>query len=154
MLLMGVTFESFVRVDGKRLTAGLVAAYGLEVGHDAASDALAYGWEHWERLSAMENPVGYLYRVGQTAARRSRRRHGYLPMPDSTAIPDFEPGLLPALQALSEPQRVCIVMVHGYGWTPSEAAELLGIDRSTARTHIARAVARLQQTLEVTPHAN
>lgn len=154
MLLMGVTFDGFVRVDGVRLRAGLVAAYGPDVGQDAAAEALAYGWEHWDRLSRMANPVGYLYRVGQTSARRSRRQHGFLPAPEHSVTPDFEPALLPALEALSEPQRVCVVMVHGYGWTPSEAAELLGIDRSTARTHIARGLARLQQTLEVTPHAN
>ena len=151
---MDVTFEGFVRVDGVRLRAGLLAAYGPEVGQDAASEALAYGWEHWDRLSTMANPVGYLYRVGQTAARRTRRQHGFLPTPEPSAAPEFEPALLPALEALSELQRVCVVMVHGYGWTPSEVAELLGIDRSTVRTHVARALARLQQTLEVTPHAH
>jgi hypothetical protein len=34
---VGVTFEGFVRVDGVRLRAGLVAAYGPEVGQDAAA---------------------------------------------------------------------------------------------------------------------
>lgn len=131
---MGMTFESFARTDGVRLRAGLVAAYGPDVGHDAASDALAYGWEHWDRLSVMVNPAGYLFRVGQTAARRSRRRHGFLPAPTDVAIPDFEPGLLPALEALSEPQRVCVLMVHGYGWTAAAAAELLVISVSTGYT--------------------
>jgi DNA-directed RNA polymerase specialized sigma24 family protein len=154
MLLMGVTFESFARTDGVRLRAGLVAAYGPDDGHDAASEALAYGWEHWDRLSTMANPAGYLFRVGQTAARRSRRPHGFLPSPDALGPTDFEPALLPALEALTEPQRVCVVMVHGYGWTPSEAAQLLGISVSTARTHISRAMARLQQALEVSPHVN
>jgi DNA-directed RNA polymerase specialized sigma24 family protein len=102
----------------------------------------------------MVNPAGYLCRVGQTAARRSRRRHGYLPVPADTAIPDFEPGLLLALEALSEPQRVCVVMVHGYGRTPAAAAELLGISVSTARTHVARALTRLQRALQVTRHVD
>ena len=151
---MGVTFQLFARIDGVRLRAGLVAAYGPEVGHEAASEALAYGWEHWERVSVMANPAGYLYRVGQTAARRSRRRQGFLPAPDAVAMPDFEPALLPALEALTEPQRVCVVMVHGYGWTPSEAADLLGVSVSTARTHISRALLHLQRALEVTPHVS
>jgi hypothetical protein len=29
-------------------------------GRDAAADALAYGWEHWERIKDMKNPIGYL----------------------------------------------------------------------------------------------
>jgi len=34
------------------------------------AEALAYAWENWDRLSSMKNPVGYLYRVGQSRARR------------------------------------------------------------------------------------
>jgi hypothetical protein len=48
---MVVTYEEFVAADGPRLRAGLVAAYGPEVGIEAASEALAYGWEHWHRYS-------------------------------------------------------------------------------------------------------
>ena len=76
---MGVTYEEFVRRDGVRLRAGLVAAYGPDVGADAAAEAAAYGFEHWERLSGMHNPAGYLYRVGQSEARKHFRPSGYLP---------------------------------------------------------------------------
>jgi RNA polymerase sigma factor (sigma-70 family) len=100
----------------------------------------------------MANPAGYLFRVGQTAARDTRRREGYLPAPAPAELPDFEPALLPALEALSESQRVCVVMVHGYGWTQVEVAELLEITSSTVRTHLARALSNLQHALEVSPH--
>jgi RNA polymerase sigma-70 factor (ECF subfamily) len=59
-----VTFEQFVRERGPGLRAALVAAYGPQIGLDAASEALAYGWEQWARLRTMENPAGYLFRVG------------------------------------------------------------------------------------------
>ena len=154
MLLSDVTFEAFARTGGVRVRAGLVAAYGPDVGHDAASEALAYGWEHWDRLSTMNNPAGYLFRVGQSAARRARRPQGFLPVPEGPQIPEIEPGLLPAIEALTEPQRVCVVMVHGYGWTFNEVAELLGISVSTARTHVARALSHLHQCLEAAPHVD
>src|SRR5262245_13793391 len=120
-------FEEFARTAGRRLRAGLVAAYGPESGLDAAAEALAYGWEHWDRLSVMDNPAGYLYRVGQTAARRGRRDVGFLPVPPSDELPEFEPRLLPALEHLTEHQRVTVVLTCAYGWQQSEVAELLEI---------------------------
>lgn len=147
-----MSFESFVQASGPRLRAALVAAYGPDVGADAAAAALSYGWEHWRRLSTMTNPAGYLYRVGQTAARQSTPRQGYLPAPPPEELPNFEPGLLPALENLSEPQRVAVVLVHGFGWSQVDVAELLDVSPSTVRTHIARALTKLQEALEVEPH--
>lgn len=146
---MGVTYEEFVRRDGARLRAGLVAAYGPEIGADACGEALAYGFEHWDRVGTMGNPAGYLYRVGQSEARRHVRPRGYLPARPAPGLPDFEPGLAPALERLTEPQRVGVVLVHALGWTLREAAELLDVDVSTLRTHVARAMVKLRTALEV-----
>lgn len=148
MLSPHVTYERFVDHDGARLRAGLVAAYGPEVGLDAAAEALAYGWEHWERLSVMANPAGYLYRVGQTAARRARRPEPMFPAPAPQELPTIEPGLPAALAGLSEVQRTCVVLVHALQWSPTEVAGLLGLSVSTVRTHVARGVAKLQTALE------
>jgi RNA polymerase sigma-70 factor (ECF subfamily) len=144
-----VSFEEFVRNKGADLRAALVAAYGPEVGLDAASEALAYGWEQWHRLGSMDNPAGYLFRVGQTAARQLSRRAPTFPTPPSSKLPDFEPGLLPALAALSEQQRLCVVLVHGFGWPITEVAEWLDITHSTARTHLMRGLEHLRTKLEV-----
>lgn len=153
MVSRDVTYEEFARRDGARLRAGLVAAYGPEVGADAAAEAMAYGFEHWDRLGSMDNPAGYLYRVGQSEARKHFRPTGYLPAVASPGMPEFEPALAPALEALTEPQRVGVVLVHALGWTLRDAATLLDVDVSTLRTHIARAMAKLRTALEVTPDA-
>lgn len=129
-----------------------MATYGAEVGAEAAADALAYGFEHWAELSHTSNPAGYLYRVGQTAARRYRRPLRYLPPQAPPGLPDFEPALAPALEALTEPQRVSVILVHGLGWSQVGAAELLDVDVSTVRTHIRRAMAKLRAALEVPSH--
>lgn len=142
-------FEDFAETAGPRLRAGLVAAYGPTDGLDAAAEALAYGWEHWDRLGSMLNPAGYLYRVGQTAARRARRRPPDLPVPDPVELPDFEPGLVPALEQLTEPQRVCVMLVYSFGWSQAATADLLNVDPSTVRTHLARGLRKLQDALEV-----
>ncbi len=100
-----MTFDSFAREVSPRLRAGLVAAYGTDVGVDATADALAYAWENWDRVKVMASPAAYLFRVGQTSARRSRRKPGHLPVPTAIELPDFEPRLLPSLELLSESQR-------------------------------------------------
>lgn len=152
MVSEGVRFETFLAEHRARLVAGLVAAYGPEVGQEAASEAMAYGWQHWDRLAVMDNPVGYLYRVGQSAARTHLRPSGFLPQRPAPGLPDFEPGLAPALESLSEQQRVCVILVHALGWPQAEAARLLGIDVSTLRTHVDRGLDRLRTSLKVEPH--
>jgi DNA-directed RNA polymerase specialized sigma24 family protein len=83
-------FEEFVREAEQRLRRALVAAYGSEAGRDAAAEALAYAWEHWERLQNIKNLPGYLYRVGQS---RSRRRKPAM-LFETPGWPErnFEPG--------------------------------------------------------------
>jgi len=149
-----VTFEVFVRSEGPRLRAALVAAFGAEVGADATADALSYGWEHWDRVETMENRVGYLFRVGQNVGRRARRPSRLFPPVEDSYLPRFEPGLLPALAALSEQQRIIVVLVHGYGWSMTDVAALLDVSHSTIRTHIGRALSHLQKALEVDAHAD
>ncbi len=151
--LSGVTFEQFADKEGPRVRAALVASFGAQVGAEAAADALAYAWEHWSRVAPMDNRVGYLYRVGQNAARRMVKQSRMYPAPEPHELPRVEPGLLPALAALSDPQRVAVVLVHGYGWPIIEVADLLNVSHSTVRAHLARALAHLQEALEETEHA-
>lgn len=66
-------FTDFVQTYEAKLRSALTAALGSEVGREAAAEAMAYGWEHWDRVSALENPVGYLYQVGRN---RGGRIHG------------------------------------------------------------------------------
>jgi DNA-directed RNA polymerase specialized sigma24 family protein len=154
MLSVGVTFEEFAQTAGRRLRAGLIAAYGVQAGLESTAEALAYGWEHWDRLSRMSNPAGYLYRVGQTAARRERRPQCFLPVPPPIEPAPFEPQLIPALERLTEHQRVVVVLTCAYGWHQSEVAELLDISCSSVRTHQSRALAKLAEELEMTRHGD
>jgi len=52
------SFTEFVVAYETRLRQALMAACGGERGRDAACDALSYGWEHWDRVRPMDNPVG------------------------------------------------------------------------------------------------
>lgn len=139
-------FDAFVREVEPRLRRALVARYGADRGRDATAEALGWAWAHWRRVESMMNPVGYLYRVGQSKTRR--RRSGFSEVPASSSVPWIEPALDGALLELSEQQRVAVVLVHGFGWTASEVGELLGIKATTVQTHVERALARLRVSLE------
>jgi DNA-directed RNA polymerase specialized sigma24 family protein len=143
-------FTAFVGEAEPRLRRALVATYGPVVGREAALDALSWAWEHWHRLESVANPVGYLYRVGQTAARRLlATRPAVAPEADHlTSEIEPVPELAPALQALSEQQRAAVVLVHGYGFSLREAADVLDVGVSTLREHLSRGMTRLRETLE------
>ena len=146
-----IGFSAFVRDVEPRLLRALVAHYGPVDGREATVDALSWAWEHWDRLDEVDNKLAYLYRVGQSATRRftSRPAPSALGVPPQQRVPDVDPGLLPALAELSDQQRTVVVLVHAFGWTQTEVAELLEINVSTVREHIARALSRLRARLGV-----
>ncbi len=124
------SFTDFVTEKETDLRHALTAAFGPERGREAAAEALAYGWEHWDRLRGMSNPAGYLYRVGRDRARRmTRRRTVPLPPVAVDREPWIEPGLPGALARLTEQQRLVVALLHGYGWSLNEVAELLEVSK-------------------------
>jgi DNA-directed RNA polymerase specialized sigma24 family protein len=140
-------FETFVRDVEPRLSRALAAAFGFEDGKDATAEALAYAFEHWDRLQHIANLPGYLFRVGQSRSRR-RRQPVVFAVPDSTDHA-FEPGLPAALGSLTGRQRLAVVLVHGYGYTLREVAELTGTRPTTVQNHLARGLARLRSRMGV-----
>ncbi len=140
----------FVLGNERRLRHALSATLGLETGREAAAEALAYGWEHWERIREMENSIGYLYVVGRDRGRKmSRNRRVVFPDVIEDRTPWVEPGLPRALAALPERERVVVLLVHAYGWAMSEVAELLEVTKSTVQTHSERGVRKLRRKLGV-----
>lgn len=144
-----VDFRSFVEATEPRLSYALAAAYGVQVGKDATADAFAYAWEHWEQIRSMENPAGYLYRVGQTSARKYHKRSPMFPAVDTVELPAVEPALPGALESLSELQRTAVVLLYALQWSEREVARLLDVDRSTVRRHRDRGLEKLRNALEV-----
>jgi RNA polymerase sigma factor (sigma-70 family) len=144
-------FDTFAQRSGPDLRRILVARYGLDVGIEAAADALAYAWERWERVATMENPTGYLVRVGQSAARRYRRRPVVMPDRRPHAEPSFDPRLPRALEHLSPRQRSAVVLICVHDWTYPAAAAALGVSESTLRNHVRRGLASLRRELGESP---
>ena len=141
-------FEDFVRSTTPKLRRALLGAVGVERVDDAVAEALAWAFEHASDLATMTNPVGYLYRVGQSKSRLRKRVRLFRGEPVS--IPEVEPGLATAMAALTTAQRTAIWLAHGCGWPHAEIAEVMDVSPSTVATHISRGLHRLRVELGVT----
>lgn len=142
-------FENFAADAGVRLRRAFVGSLGVDGAAEASAEALAWAWENRERLSLMDNPVGYLYRVGRSRSRR-RARPLVMPSPGELGIPEVEPGLVPALLELTDRQRTAVWLVHGCQWRHNEVADAMGITPTAVATHVQRALGRLRTRLEGT----
>ena len=144
-------FVAFARELEPRLRVALMSRFGPKRGRELALETIAWAWEHWDRVSAVDNPGGYLYRVG---VRRALRRRWSRPLrlrdrDTAQRDPWVEPGLPQALGRLSPAQRQAVVLIEGYGFTYAEVARLLGVRRATVQTHVRRAMDRLREELGV-----
>lgn len=145
------SFAEFVERVEPRLRQALVATYGPVDGREAAVDALSWAWEHWDQVRVMQNPAGYLYRVGQSAVRNFAARH----LPETALthraveLPEIHPELQATLRQLSDQQRAVVVLIHAFRWRQSEVAEVLGVSPSTVHAHLRRALDRLRNLMEV-----
>lgn len=139
-------FSTFLRDAQGHLRRALIGAVGIDRVDDAVADALEWAWAHRDEVERMSNPMGYLFRVGQS---RSRQRRTRLLPAEITALPEVDPRLIPALQKLPRNERIAVWLAHGCGWTHAEVADALGVERTTASTHVRRALARLREQLGV-----
>lgn len=140
------SFELFVEEVEPKLRRALIGAVGTDRMPDAVSEALLYAWHNWSRISTMERPVGYLFRVGQSKV-RSRRQPVIAVRPSE--MPEVEPGLHDAMLRLPRQQRVAVWLSYGCRWSHAEVGEALGVSTSTVATHVSRALVRLRSELGV-----
>lgn len=143
-------FVEFVAVAEPRLRVAFGSAFGFDVGEEATAEAMAFAWEHWARVMASDNPIGYLFGFGRNTVRRSlRRRPPRLPAVRPVELPWIEPGLPAALARLSERQREVVMLLHCFEWTLAEVAGVLGMSKGSVQVHDRRGLARLRRELGV-----
>lgn len=145
------SFDDFAADDGERLGRVLVAQFGVDVGRDLCADAMAYAWANWSAVGAMANPTGYLYRVARSSFRWHRRWRHHVVFPNELPVGehhDSSNDIFQSLKALTETQRVCVVLVHAHSSSYAEVAEVLGISQDAVRNHVHRGLQRLRKVLK------
>lgn len=144
-----ITDAEFLEIE-RAVRRALVARNGVDLGCEAAAEAMAWAVEHRDRLDLIEQPVGYLYRVGQSSLRRQRRWARPAPVRFEATDDDpmsFDRELFDALGQLSHDQRLAVVMVHCYGYRYREVADVLGVSDAAVTNHVHRGLARLRTLL-------
>ena len=154
------SFEAFFDAERARLFGALSVMTGSR--HEAEEimqDAFLSIWERWERVSAMDEPVGFLYRTAMNLYRKRLRRAAVairklttlLPPDDALAVVEARDQATRLLRTLTTREREALVLTAYLGYSTDEAGTLLGIKASTVRVLTARARASLRQTEEDQP---
>lgn len=144
------TFDEFFLEEGERLQRVMNVITGSRSqAEDIVQEAFVRVFARWERVSAMENPQGFLYRTAmnefRSEYRRTARALKRLVSPsrhhdDAFAPVEDRDQAMRALADLPPRQRAALVLTEALGYSGEETGELLGIKASTvyALTHQAR----------------
>ncbi|MBL7259584.1 RNA polymerase sigma factor [Paractinoplanes lichenicola] len=152
-------FESFYASTSDRVYRALAVALGdVHLAREAADEAMARAFVRWRQVKVVDNPAGWVFRVGlnwATSWRRKLRRERAFPETEH-GLPGFEPGLPDgdaeaALARLPIPTRAVVVCRVLFGLSTAETAAVLQIAEGTVRSRLSRAKSALRDSLEEKP---
>ncbi|MFT3852577.1 MAG: sigma factor-like helix-turn-helix DNA-binding protein [Ilumatobacteraceae bacterium] len=149
-----VSFEAFYRGERARIGRALaVTLRDRELAIDAVDEAMARAYARWARVGTLDNPGGWVYRVGLNWSRSFLRR-ATRPAPlwvtrPVGAPPDAsgDPAVDAALGQLSVDQRSVVVCRLLLGLSERETATALNLRPGTVKSRLHRATQRLQTLL-------
>ena len=150
-------FEGFFRSNYSRVGRMVYLLTGdASEAEDLAQEAFARVFERWEKISLMENPEGYLFRVALNLQSRWLRKTGpisTLPsdppvVTDQSASADAALDVLEALRRLPNDQRQALVLAEWLGLSSAEIGRLLDVAPTSIRGRIFRARRSLRGLLK------
>lgn len=124
-----------------------------DLAREAVDEAMTRAYKSWAKVSAMENPKGWVYRVAVNWAKSRLRRRSTaaslpVPAPDSVAEPEVpDPGLVNAVRGLQPNQRDVIVARYVFDMSQDAVAEAFGTKPGTVKSRLARGLAQLRKEL-------
>ncbi|TMB93762.1 MAG: sigma-70 family RNA polymerase sigma factor [Chloroflexi bacterium] len=151
-----VAFEAFFEAERVRLLRALYLLTGnAEEAEEVLQEAFIAIWERWDRVGAMEDPIGYLYKTAMNrqrsryrrARRTARRVIGQAHGRDGFADVEDRVELARALVALSPRRREAIVLTALLGYGSADAGRMMGVADPTVRRLAQEARADLRVTL-------
>jgi RNA polymerase sigma-70 factor, ECF subfamily len=153
-----VSFEAFFEAERLALSRALYLLTGnTQEAEEVLQEAFVAVWERWDRVGAMEDPTGYLYRTAMNrwrsrlrrAGRAARRVIGQAQGRDGFAEAEDRVALGRALAALTPRRREAIVLTELLGYDSAEAGRVMGVADATVRRLAQDARAELRTALEV-----
>lgn len=146
------------RVWGPLTRALHVQLGNRETAEELAQDALAKIWNDWDRVSTMDHPEAYAFRVAfnassslfrrKAAERRAHRRVGSVQTESTPHLMSAETlDLQRAVAGLPRRQRDVIILRYFVDMRVDDVAVALGISPGTVKTSAHRAMATLRSVL-------
>ena len=138
-------FETFYLEARVPLARALAVTTGdRDLAVEAVDEAMARAYQRWSRIARLDNPGGWVYRVGLNwATSVLRRRKQSLPgswQPSQVEAPvPAEPAVLAALAELDVRQRAVVVCRYLLGWSEAETAAALSTPAGTVKSRLHRA---------------
>jgi RNA polymerase sigma-70 factor (ECF subfamily) len=152
--LPAVGFADFYRQQRQAVGRALALTLGdADLATEATDEAMTRAYQHWHRIGGLDNPGGWVYRVGLNWARsvlRRRRRPAIGLYAPGTAdlTPMVDPDVHTALAELDVKQRAVVVCRHLFGWSVDETAAALRLRPGTVKSRLHRATQQLQRRLD------
>lgn len=148
--VMTPDFRSFYLAARPQVGRALVVTLrDPDLAADAVDEAMVRAYQRWDQVGVMDNPSGWVYRVGLNYARSRLKRLLRRP-PQRAEVTEFaiaDPSIDAAIAQLSVDHRAVVVCRHLLGWSESETAAALGIRPGTVKSRLSRALAQLESTL-------
>ncbi len=150
-------FEGVFRAEHVRLLRAMYLVTGdRQEAEELTQEAFLKVWEKWPRVSAMEDPTGYLYRTAMNAfrsrGRRARLAATRVLRPGSSREPfaDVENRdvVVRALASLTPRQRAALVVTELLEYDSAEAAKMLGVKPETVRSLVSRGRSKLRDSVD------
>jgi len=151
-------FEEFFALEHARLYRALALITGdRHEAEDVMQEAFVRLWERWDRVSVLDDPIGYLYRTAlngfRIRLRRASRAARRLVSPGGASDPfegvDQRDTLRRALASTTSRQRTALVLTGVLGLTSEEASRVMRASPVTVRRLASKARESMKRTLEV-----
>jgi RNA polymerase sigma-70 factor, ECF subfamily len=140
--------ERLYRERGDRIWRAVLAfSADQEVASDAVAEAFA---QVLRRGDEVRDPERWIWRAAFRIAAgelKERKRKGVAVSPGSYEMEEPARDLVLALGALSERQRVSVVLHDGAGYPAREVARIIGSTEAAVRVHLMRGRRRLRELL-------
>ena len=160
----GADAVAFCAEEFPRLAGALSLYLGdRAIAEELAQEALLKACRRWERVSQLESPGGWTWRVARNLAkshlrrRRAERRarsrlEGAPPVTDDDGDTAAGLAVRSAVADLPERQRTVLVMRYFLDRSVHETSEELGLSQDAVRSHTKRAIAALRQRFSDVEH--
>lgn len=150
-----ISFEEFVESEYDRVLRAMYLACGSrDLAEEITQHAMVRAFERWDRIAALESPVGYVMKIAFSRQRSWFRSAARLVLhpnlgrdaPAERALDDAASQVMEILESLPLSQRQAVVLVEWFGLNSEEAGRILGIDAASVRGRIHRARTSLRQS--------